>query len=97
MSFPAATIMISDLVAKEHQGMAASLVATVIYYSQSIGLGIAGTAEAYVRNGDVLRGLRAALYSAVGLSGLGLIVGTGYSIFSTFSFVKLRKECRTKA
>ncbi|RDW73402.1 hypothetical protein BP6252_07309 [Coleophoma cylindrospora] len=79
MSFPAATIMISNLVSKEHQGVAASLVATVIYYSQSIGLGIAGTVEVYVRDGDLLRGFRAALYSAVGLSGLGLLIACGYA------------------
>jgi MFS family permease len=97
MSFPAATIMISGLVAKEHQGMAASLVATIIYYSQSIGLGIAGTAEAYVWNGDLLKGYRAALYSGVGLSGLGLLVALGYSIVSSFSFTTLRKPFRVRS
>ena len=79
MSFPAATIMISNLVLKEHQGIAASLVATVVYYSQSIGLGIAGTVEVYVNNGDVLRGIRGALYSGIGLSLLGVVVSFAYA------------------
>lgn len=85
ISFPAATVMISNLVAKEHQGIAASLVATVVYYSQSIGLGIAGTVEVYVRDGDVLKGFRAALYSGVGLSGLGILVAFTYAACSSSS------------
>jgi len=83
MSFPAATLMISNLVAKEHQGMAASLVATVVYYSQLIGLGIAGTVEVYVRDGNLFKGLMAALYSAVALSGVGLLVAFGYVAYGS--------------
>ncbi|KAI9744134.1 MAG: hypothetical protein M1818_002286 [Claussenomyces sp. TS43310] len=43
MSFPAATIMLSMSVPKEHQGIAASMVLTTTNYAISIGLGIAGT------------------------------------------------------
>ncbi|CAD6633530.1 EM14S01-3B_G0005400.mRNA.1.CDS.1 [Saccharomyces cerevisiae] len=39
MSFPAATIILSNSMSAEHQGLAASLVNTVINYSISIGLG----------------------------------------------------------
>lgn len=76
MSFPAATIILSNLVPKNQQGVAASLVATVVNYSISIGLGIAGTVEVHVnREGtDLLRGYRGAWYAAIGLSGLGVLL-----------------------
>jgi hypothetical protein len=80
MSFPAGTIMLSNLVPVEHQGIAASLIATVVFYSQSLGLGIAGVVEVNVANDLVLDGYRGALYLGIGLSGLGFIVGAGYAI-----------------
>lgn len=85
MSFPAATLVLSDRVSKEHQGIAASLVNTVVNYSISLGLGFAGTVEVYVVGGgtapeDVLRGYRAAWYMAVGLAGLGMIVSGVYCV-----------------
>ena len=75
MSFPAATVILSDFVPKEHQGIAASLVVTVVNYSISIGLGIAGTVEVNVSNGEMelLMGYRGAFYAAIGLSGLGFV------------------------
>lgn len=82
MSFPAGTIMLSNLVPVEHQGIAASLIATVVYYSQSLGLGIAGVVEVKVANDSVLEGYRGALYLGIGLSGFGFIVGVGYTIQS---------------
>ncbi|KAK6603060.1 Drug resistance protein YOR378W-like 3 [Botrytis cinerea] len=65
MSFPAATILLSDSMHKDHQGLAASLVNTVVNYSISIGLGIAGTVEVQINNGgknpkDLLKGYRGA-------------------------------------
>lgn len=76
MSFPAGTIILSDLVPPGQQGVAASLVATIVNYSISIGLGIAGTVEVHVNRGgqDVLRGYRGAWYAAIGLSGLGVLL-----------------------
>ncbi|MCJ1370004.1 hypothetical protein MMC20_001216 [Loxospora ochrophaea] len=76
ISFPAATIILSDAVSREHQGIAASLVVTVVNYSISIGLGIAGTVESHVNDGgaDVLGGYRGAWYAAIGLSGLGIML-----------------------
>ncbi len=75
MSFPAATIILSDIIPKEHQGIAASLVATAVNYSTSIGLGIAGTVEVHVNHGgtDLLRGYRGAFYAAIGLDALGFL------------------------
>jgi MFS family permease len=85
MSFPAATLILSDAVKKEHQGIAASLVNTVVNYSISLGLGFAGTVEVYINKGDespegILRGYRAALYVACGLAGLGMIVSASFVV-----------------
>ncbi|KAH7319184.1 hypothetical protein BKA65DRAFT_437906, partial [Rhexocercosporidium sp. MPI-PUGE-AT-0058] len=76
MSFPAATILLSDHMRKEHQGVAASLVNTVINYSVSIGLGFAGTIESKVNKGGehLLGGYRGAWYMGIGLAGLGICV-----------------------
>lgn len=76
MSFPAATIILSDLVPREHQGIAASLVVTIVNYSISIGLGIAGTVESHVNDGgqDLLKGYRGAAYAGIGLSGSAILL-----------------------
>lgn len=74
LSFPSATLLMSQLVPPDQQGIAASLIATVVYYSQSIGLGIAGTVQRYTADGNLLKGYRGATYTGVALSGLGLLV-----------------------
>ena len=79
MSFPAATLILSDSVPKKHQGIAASLVNTVVNYSISLALGFAGTVEGHVNHGgtipeDLLLGYRGAWYFAMGLSGFGLFL-----------------------
>ncbi|MCJ1315056.1 hypothetical protein MMC15_000371 [Xylographa vitiligo] len=76
MSFPAATIILSNFVTPEHQGIAASLVTTVVNYSISIGLGIAGTVQSQVDSDGTnnLNGYRGALYSGMGLSGCGILL-----------------------
>lgn len=77
MSFPAATLTLSNAVAKEHQGIGASLVNTVVNYGIALGVGLAGTVEVKVRGSgnsvdDRLRGFRGGLYTGIGLAGLGL-------------------------
>ncbi|KIW07015.1 uncharacterized protein PV09_01910 [Verruconis gallopava] len=79
MSFPAATLILSNAVKKEHQGIAASLVNTLVNYSISIALGFAGTVEVHVNHGgrspdDLLLGYRGAWYIATGLASLGLAI-----------------------
>ncbi|TKA70642.1 hypothetical protein B0A55_05745 [Friedmanniomyces simplex] len=79
MSFPAATVYLSNSIEKSKQGVAASLVMTIVNYSISLGLGFAGTVEVNVNRGgmtpeDVLRGYRGALYMGTGLCSLGLAV-----------------------
>ncbi|KAI0408591.1 major facilitator superfamily transporter [Xylaria palmicola] len=79
LSFPAATLMFSDLVAREHQGIAASLVTTVVNYSGALALGVAGAIEVRVhRDGrtpeDIVRGYRGAWYLGIGLGVAGFLV-----------------------
>ena len=76
-SFPAATIIFSNAVPQQYQGMAASIVMTVVNYSISLGLGFVGTVETNINDGgltkeDKLLGYRGALWPSVGLGGFGL-------------------------
>ncbi|KAF2200367.1 YOR378W-like protein [Delitschia confertaspora ATCC 74209] len=48
LSYPAAIMMLSSALPREKQGIAASLVSTVMNYSISCGLGLAGTLERYL-------------------------------------------------
>ncbi|KAK9378469.1 uncharacterized protein V2V93DRAFT_361202 [Kockiozyma suomiensis] len=75
MSFPSGTIILSDAMTKEHQGIAGSLINTIVNYSVSIGLGIAGTVESQINKDRVhlKEGYRSALYVGIGLSGLGIV------------------------
>ncbi|EPE05142.1 mfs transporter of unknown specificity [Ophiostoma piceae UAMH 11346] len=79
MSNPAATILLSNSVTREHQGIAASLVVTFVNYAISLALGVAGSVEsaAYDPN-DLLAGYRAAQYFGLGLGGLGILFGTAF-------------------
>ncbi|KAK9478908.1 major facilitator superfamily-domain-containing protein [Lipomyces japonicus] len=76
MSFPSSTIILSESMSREHQGIAASLINTVVNYSVSIGLGIAGTVETNINKSgtEILKGYRSAYYTAVGLAGCGIVV-----------------------
>ncbi|KAJ5700827.1 hypothetical protein N7536_003840 [Penicillium majusculum] len=76
MSFPSGTLILSNSMPRHHQGLAASLVATTVNYSISLGLGFAGTVETHVNDvgHNVLRGYRGALYMGIGLASLGLVL-----------------------
>ncbi|KAJ3003365.1 hypothetical protein HKX48_001796 [Thoreauomyces humboldtii] len=84
MSFPAATIILSNSVPPERQGIAASLVNTVVNYSISIGLGIAGTVMRSVDNREggatPLEGLRSAWYTGIALGGLGILLSSVFVV-----------------
>lgn len=84
MSNPAASILLSNSMAKEHQGTAASLVVTTVNYSISLALGIAGSVELAARGGrnDVLAGYRGAQHMGLGLGGLGLILAAVFALRS---------------
>ncbi|CAN6660488.1 low affinity ammonium transporter [Trichomonascus vanleenenianus] len=89
MSFPAATLLVSEVVPSELQGVAASLVNTIVNYSIITGIGFAQTVQVYIMPNpatpeEIFRGIRAALYLGVGLSGLGVcisFVGTAHDIW----------------
>lgn len=87
MSFPAGTVILSNHMPREHQGLAASLVNTMVNYSISIALGIAGTVETAVNNKgpnqtpeDVLWGIRCAYYTGMALAGCGVLLGLIYFV-----------------
>lgn len=82
LSFPAASIILSDQLPSQYQGMAGSLVSTMISYSMSLCLGISGTAEHQVnKNGiDLLKGYQAALYVGIGLASLGVVISGAFMI-----------------
>ncbi|ODN86285.1 MFS transporter [Cryptococcus wingfieldii CBS 7118] len=79
LSFSTGQLIVSDSVSKEFQGIAAGLVSMITNYSLSIGLGMTGTVESYVRGSgtsthDILKGYRAAFYFATGLAALATVV-----------------------
>lgn len=96
MSFPAGTIILSNSMPKEHQGVGASFINTVVNYSISIGVGIAGTVEVHTNRGgqtkeDLQHGFRGALYMAIGLSGLGMALAL---MFVVKTELRRRRESR---
>ncbi|WRT64885.1 uncharacterized protein IL334_001821 [Kwoniella shivajii] len=79
LSFSTGQLIVSNSVEHEFQGIAAGIVSMITNYSLSIGLGLAGTIERYVRGSgesqdDLLRGYRAALWLSTGLAGLAVVV-----------------------
>ncbi|KAH6653739.1 major facilitator superfamily domain-containing protein [Truncatella angustata] len=82
MSSPAGIIILSNAVSKKHQGIAASLVVTVMNYSISTALGFAATVETHVNKEgtDVLAGFRGAQYLGVGFGGLGCIIAFAFAV-----------------
>ena len=55
LSFPAATMLLSGALPKEKQGIAASLVSTMVNYCISCGLGVAGTIHRHVFEHQALK------------------------------------------
>lgn len=90
MSFPAATMIISGSLPKNHQGLAGLLVSTFVNYSISIGLGFAGTVEYYTTKNEEktrnvrIKGMRNAFYMGMGLAGLGVVIGAMFVILQYF-------------
>lgn len=84
MSFPAATLIMSNFFPPQQQGVAGSLISTVVNYSISLGLGLASTVEVHVNdNGrDRMAGIRGGWFMGVGLGGLGVIVCVAFVVKS---------------
>lgn len=74
MSFPAASIILSDFLPTHQQGAASSIVNTVVNYSVALGLGFAGVVETHVNDGgrNTLKGYRGAFYMGMGFAGAGV-------------------------
>lgn len=89
MSFPAGTVILSNMLPQHKQGVAGSVINTVVNYSISIGLGIAGTIEHYQlkRGFSELETIRHSFYMGMGLAGLGLVI-SGSFIIKQFLFSK---------
>jgi len=74
-SYPAGSVIMSNAVPRESQGVAASLISTMVNYSISLGLGMSGSVERYVGDKDgPLVAWRSALWFGVALDVLGLII-----------------------
>jgi MFS family permease len=74
--FTATQIIASNTVRRDQQGIAGSLMGTVLAYSLSTGLGFAGTVDVYTNDGgnNILQGYRNALYLSIGISGLATVI-----------------------
>lgn len=74
--FTAAQIIASTTVKRQQQGIAGSLIATLLSYGLATGLGFAGTVEHYTNDGgrNLVRGYRNALYLGIGMCGLAVLV-----------------------
>ena len=83
-----AQIIASNTVPMKYQGVAGSLVGTLLSYGMSIGLGFAGTVEVNTNdNGtQLLKGYHSAAYLGVGLSSAALILSV--------LFVRIPKDTR---
>ncbi|KFY92969.1 hypothetical protein V498_04639 [Pseudogymnoascus sp. VKM F-4517 (FW-2822)] len=74
--FTAAQIIASNTVKRHQQGVAGSLIGTLLSYGLSTGLGFAGTIEVYTNDHghNVVQGYRNALYLGVGLAGVAMVL-----------------------
>jgi hypothetical protein len=86
--FASSQIIASNAVDRAHQGVAGSLVGTLLTYGMSTGLGFAGTVEVYTNDSgkDVLKGYRSAAYLGISLAAAALIMGV--------LFVRMPKDRR---
>lgn len=74
--FTAAQIIASNTVKRHQQGVAGSLIGTLLSYGLSTGLGFAGTVEVYTNDQGrhVVQGYRNAMYLGVGLAATAMVV-----------------------
>jgi MFS family permease len=86
--FTAAQIIASNSVKKHQQGIASSLIGTLVAYGQSTGIGFAGTVEAYTNNdgANLGDGYRHALYLGIGLAGISILIA--------ICFIRIPKDAR---
>lgn len=75
ISFPAASILMSNFLPQEHQGMGGSLINTTVNYSNAFFLALSLTVEhqIYTQTGSLLKSYRAAMYFGIGVAFLGIL------------------------
>lgn len=83
LSFAAGSIILSDYLPKRHQGMAGSLISTVVNYSVSLFLSLGsnieiGTFDKAIDNR--LESYRNAIYFGIGISGLGVLIAFAFIV-----------------
>lgn len=83
-----AQIIASNTVPMKHQGVAGSLVGTLLSYGMSTGLGFAGTVEVntFDNGKNLLKGYHSAAYLAVGLATTSLML--------SLVFIRIPKDTR---
>jgi MFS family permease len=86
--FTAAQIIASNTVKRHQQGIAGSVIGTILSYGLSTGLGFAGTVEAYTSDHgqDPVQGYRNALYLGIGLAGCAALMAV--------LFIRIPKDVR---
>ncbi|KAG7195947.1 uncharacterized protein KQ657_002333 [Scheffersomyces spartinae] len=74
ISFPAASILISDFLPLEHQGMGGSLINTSVNYSNAFFLALSLSVEKLIFDStqSTIQSYRAAMYFAIGVAALGV-------------------------
>ena len=99
LSFPASSIILSDGLPMQYQGMAGSLVNTVINYSASLCLGMGVTVERQINKSgqNLLKGYRAAIYLGIGLASLGLLISVTYMLENFWNKHKESEKKRLEA
>ncbi|SCU89850.1 LAFA_0E21396g1_1 [Lachancea sp. 'fantastica'] len=99
LSFPASSIIVSDELPGQYQGMAGSLVSTMVSYSSSLCLGIGTTAEHYInKDGSrLLEGYRAALYVGIGLASIAVLISATYLIEELWAKRKVLYATKSKS
>lgn len=98
-SFPGSSIILSDLLPMEYQGMAGSLVNTIVNYASSLFLGMGTTVEMQINKDGkhTLKGYRSALYLGIGLGSIGFLFSFSYMAEDLWRRHRLRMKKRANA
>lgn len=98
-SFPGSSIILSDELPMEYQGMAGSLVNTIVNYATSLFLGMGTTVEAQINKSgtNTLGGYRSALYLGIGLGGIGFLFSFSYMVEDLWRNHRLRMKRRVES
>lgn len=98
LSFPTATLFVSNQLPTKpsrHRRVTASIIAATVYYSISLGPGIAGTVEAQVKYVDILRRFREDWYTAIGMSEFGAILAIVHDVIDVLKTRKIQADSNT--